>query len=53
MMGSGGKVGASMRVTYDPKTDTLLNIGDAPKAQPAPFKAALDFLEEWAVAQRK
>ena len=38
---------------YDPKWDLLLNIGDTPKAQPAPFKAQLDFLEEWAAAQRK
>ena len=39
--------------SYDPKTDMLLNIADTPKAQPAPFKPALDFLEEWAAAQRK
>jgi para-nitrobenzyl esterase len=39
--------------SYDPKTDILLNIGDTPKAQPAPYRAALDFLEEYAAAQRK
>lgn len=38
---------------YDPKTDILLNIGDTPKAQPAPYEQALNFQEEWALAQRK
>ena len=38
---------------YDAKTDILLNIGDVPKAQPAPYKVALDFLEEYSAAQRK
>ena len=38
---------------YDPKTNMLLNIGDIPRAQTAPFKPALDFLEKWARAQRK
>lgn len=38
---------------YDPKTDILMNIGDIPKAQPAPYRAALDFQDEWSARQRK
>jgi para-nitrobenzyl esterase len=38
---------------YDLKTDILMNIGDVPKAQTAPYKDALDFQEEWAAVQRK
>jgi para-nitrobenzyl esterase len=30
---------------FDAKTETLLEIGDAPKAMPAPNKAALDFID--------
>ena len=39
--------------SYDPKTEMLMNIGDDPKAQPAPFKLQLEFLDEWNAAQRK
>jgi para-nitrobenzyl esterase len=38
---------------YDAKTDILLNIGDVPKAQPAPIKEKLDALEKEAEAQRR
>jgi para-nitrobenzyl esterase len=31
---------------YDPKSEVLLKIGDTLKAQPAPFKTELVFLEE-------
>jgi para-nitrobenzyl esterase len=32
---------------YDPETDILMNFGDNPQAQPAPYKAALDFFAKW------
>ena len=37
---------------YDPKSDVLLNFGDIPKAQRAPYEAALDFLDKVDSAQR-
>ena len=37
---------------FDPKADLLMNFGDTPKAQPAPYKAALDFIAEWTASQR-
>lgn len=37
---------------YDPKLDVLMNFADAPKAQPAPYKPQLDFIDEWLAFQR-
>jgi para-nitrobenzyl esterase len=37
---------------YDPHADVLMNFGDTPKAQPTPFKAALDFLDQVDATQR-
>jgi para-nitrobenzyl esterase len=39
--------------SYNPKTELLLNIGDHPKAEAAPHKAALDFQEQIAETQRR
>ena len=30
---------------YDPETDVLMNFGDNPQAQPAPYKTALAFFD--------
>jgi hypothetical protein len=30
----------------------LMNVGDVPKAQPAPYRDALDFIDEWNAKQR-
>lgn len=38
---------------FDSKTDQLLNISDHPKAEKAPFGAALDFQDKVAAARRK
>ena len=38
---------------YDPKSDILMNFGDAPKAVPAPYREKLEFLTQWAASQRK
>jgi para-nitrobenzyl esterase len=38
---------------YDSQSDTLMNFGDTPKAQPAPIKEALDFIAGWTASQRK
>ena len=51
--GNPNRAGLPEWPSYNPKTDELLNLGDTPKAQPAPYRAALDFLEELAAAQRK
>jgi para-nitrobenzyl esterase len=45
--------GAPEWPTYDAKSDILMNISDTPKAQPAPFKEKLDFLEQSITSQRK
>jgi para-nitrobenzyl esterase len=37
---------------YDPQTNVLLNIGDTPKSQQAPYEAALAFFDKWDSAQR-
>ena len=37
---------------YDPKSDILMNLGDTPNAQPAPYRANIDFIAEWAASQR-
>jgi hypothetical protein len=29
-----------------------MNFGDVPKAGPAPFKAQIDFIDEWQARQR-
>lgn len=51
--GSPNRAGLPQWPAYDPKSDTLMNFGDSPKAQPAPFKAALDFIAEWNASQRR
>ena len=38
---------------YNPKTDVLMNFGDTPKAQPAPYKDQILFISEWNASQRK
>jgi para-nitrobenzyl esterase len=37
---------------FDPKLDVLMNFADTPKAQPAPYKAQIDFIDEWLAVQR-
>ena len=37
---------------FDPKLDVLMNFADTPKAQPAPHKAQIDFIDEWLAVQR-
>ena len=37
---------------YNPKSDILMNFGDAPKAEPAPYREKIDFIAEWAASQR-
>lgn len=37
---------------FDAKSDVLMNFADAPKAQPAPHKAQIDFIDEWLAVQR-
>jgi len=37
---------------FDPKLEVLMNFGDTPKAQPAPHKAQIDFIDEWNAVQR-
>jgi para-nitrobenzyl esterase len=38
---------------YDPNSDILMNFSDSPKAQPTPFREALDFIAEWTAARRR
>src|SRR5437773_1006056 len=33
-------------------SEMLMNLGDVPKAQPAPYRDALDFIDEWNAKQR-
>ncbi len=37
---------------FDAKAAVLMNFGEAPKAQVAPYRAALDFIDEWSAHQR-
>lgn len=37
---------------FDPKVDVLINFGDAPKAEPAPHKTQIDFIDAWLAQQR-
>ena len=37
---------------YNPNSDVLMNFGDAPKAEPAPYREKIDFIAEWAASQR-
>jgi len=37
---------------FDPKSDILMNFGDTAKAEKAPYREALDFIEHWTTMQR-
>jgi len=37
---------------FDPKTDVLMHFDAIPKAEPAPYREALDFIAEWTERQR-
>ncbi|HXK05278.1 MAG TPA: carboxylesterase family protein [Verrucomicrobiae bacterium] len=37
---------------FDSKTEILMNFGDTPKTEPAPYREKLDFIAEWTASQR-
>jgi para-nitrobenzyl esterase len=45
-------VGLPRWPAYDPETDVLMNFGDNPQAQPAPYKTALAFFDKLDAEQR-
>jgi len=51
--GSPNGAGVPEWPAYDSAADVLMNFGDSPKAQVAPFKEALNFIEEWTAARRR
>jgi para-nitrobenzyl esterase len=50
--GSPNGAGHPQWPAFDGKTDVLMNFGDAPKAQPAPHKPQIDFIDAWLTQQR-
>jgi para-nitrobenzyl esterase len=38
---------------FDTKSEMLMNFGDTPKTQAAPYREALDFIAEWTTSQRQ
>ena len=47
-----GGAGRPAWPAFDASRDVLMEFGDAPKAGPAPHKAEIDFIDEWAAIQR-
>jgi len=37
---------------YKPEADVLMNFADTPKAGPAPYKANMEFIDQWLATQR-
>jgi para-nitrobenzyl esterase len=50
--GSPNGAGLPKWPAFDPKSDILMNFGDTPRAETAPFREAIDFIAEWTAAQR-
>jgi para-nitrobenzyl esterase len=50
--GSPSGAGLPQWPAYDAARDVLMNFGDTAKAQPAPHKAQIDFIDGWVTQQR-